>query len=269
MVFTIHDLIHLRVAEEGSALKRLYFERIVRPAARRAFRVLTVSEYSRREIMAWSGLPPERVVVAGNGVDSTYAVAGSRNDFGAKYVLYVGNRKPHKNLDRMFEAFGALADRTAKLVLSGEPDQHTHRRTERAGIARRILYSGTLADADMPALYRGAEVLIMPSLLEGFGLPVMEAMACGTAVIAARSSSLPEISGGAALLVDPLDVGAMRDGLEAVLSRAELRDELRSKGLERAGYFTWERATERVKEVLTGAANVTAGEQRPSLVPSM
>lgn len=250
MIFTIHDLIHLSIPEEGGILKRQYFERIVRPAARRAFRVVTVSEYSRAEILAWTGLAPHRVIVAGNGVDSSFCAYGPRTRIGARYVLYVGNRKPHKNLDRMFEAFHGVADTSVKLMLTGEPDRHVMARARRGGISSRIVFSGTVPDAEMPSLYRGAEVLILPSLLEGFGLPVIEAMASATPVIAARTSSLPEVAGNAALMIDPLNVRNIRDALNAVLGSASLRSELRELGLMRAVDFTWERAVAPIKEVL-------------------
>src|ERR1044071_1615856 len=105
LVFTIHDLIHLSVPEEGTPFKRAYFQRLVLPWARRAFRVLTVSDYSKRQIIRWSGLAEDRVVVAGNGVDASFSPEGPRAQFGGRYLLYVGNRKPHKNLDRLFDAF--------------------------------------------------------------------------------------------------------------------------------------------------------------------
>lgn len=253
LVFTIHDLIHLTVPEEGTTFKKAYFQQLVLPSARRAFRVLTVSEYSKRQIVRWSRLPEDRVVVAGNGVDSSFSPIGPRAQFGGRYLLYVGNRKPHKNLDRLFHAFGDLEDPGLTLVLSGEADTDISQRVERAGISERVRFSGTLPDAEMPALFRGAEALILPSVLEGFGLPLVEAMACGTPVIAARSSALPEVAGDAAVFVDPLDVGDIRWGLEHVLGSSDIRAQMRMRGLNRAREYTWDRVADRVRKVLTNA----------------
>jgi glycosyltransferase involved in cell wall biosynthesis len=250
LVFTIHDLIHLRIPEEGSALKRLYFDRIVLPSARRAFRVITVSEYSRREILDWSGLPEDRVVVTGNGVDSSFCPTGPSRHFDGRYLLYVGNRKAHKNLDRLFQAFRMIEANDAKLLLSGLPDADIVKRIGRAGISHRVEFTGPLTDAELPALYRGAEALVLPSLMEGFGLPVVEAMASGTPVIAARSSSLPEIAGDAAVFFDPLDVEDMRRGMDLILGDGKLREQLRQKGLRHVRRFTWEGVADRVGSVL-------------------
>jgi glycosyltransferase involved in cell wall biosynthesis len=254
MVFTIHDLIHLRMPEERSLAKRIYFHSVVLPAARRAYCVLTVSEYSRREILSWTGLSPERVVVTPNGVDPSYSPEGPAKDFGARYLLYVGNRKPHKNLDRMFEAFRGVRDQKVLLVLTGDPEPDVLERAARAGIVSRLIFSGVLPDAEMPSLYRGAEALIIPSLLEGFGLPVIEAMASGTPVIAARTTALPEVAGDAAILVDPLNVAEIRDGMEAAAGNQPLRGELRARGLRRVSEYTWERAATRVNQVLCAAS---------------
>jgi glycosyltransferase involved in cell wall biosynthesis len=253
LVFTIHDLIHLRIPEEGSLLKRAYFQQLVLPSARRAFRILTVSEFSKRQILAWSRLPEDRVVVAGNGVDESFSPEGPRLQFGARYLLYVGNRKPHKNLDRLFGAFRGIDDAELKLVLSGEPEKDISDRIAKACIQRRVAFSGALQDAELPALFRGAEALILPSLEEGFGLPLVEAMASGTAVIAARTSAIPEVAGDAAVLVDPLDVRDIRRGIETVLGDGNIRAQLRVRGLQRAREYTWERVASRVSQVLAAA----------------
>jgi Undecaprenyl-phosphate galactose phosphotransferase WbaP len=231
LVFTIHDLIHLGVPEEGSTLKRSYFKHVVLPSARRAFRILTVSEHSKRQILRWSRLPEHRVVVAGNGVDSSFSPVGPVKEFGAPYLLYVGNRKPHKNLDRLFQAFKGLGDPEVRLVLSGTEDAAIAHRLTKAGIASRILFAGNLPDREMPSLYRGATALVLPSSVEGFGLPLVEAMASGTPVIAASAASIPEVAGNAAILFDPLDTDEMRHAMKFVLGNRQVRTELRARGL--------------------------------------
>jgi glycosyltransferase involved in cell wall biosynthesis len=253
LIFTIHDLIHLRMPGGNGWAKRVYFDRVVFPSAHRAFRILTVSEYSKREIVNWSRLPEERVVVAGNGVDGLFSPHGPRREFGSRYVLYVGNHRPHKNLDRLFAAFRQIADPGLALVMSGSPTEEMRERLTRAGITKRVRFAGPMSDPELAALYRGAELLILPSILEGFGLPVIEAMASGTPVVAARSSSLPEIAGGAAVMVDPLDSADIRRGIEHVLGNADVRRQLREKGLLRASTFTWEKVANRVRRELEAA----------------
>ena len=187
-VLTLHDLIHLKVPEEGSPLKRLYYERVVKPALFKAFRVLTVSEWSKGEILAWSGLPGEGVVVAGNGVEPSFSPEGPRHAPGYPYFLYVGNRKPHKNLPLLFSAFSrANLPRGFRLLLSGDPDADTGNLLKRLGIEERVVFLGEITEEDLPSVYRGAAALLFPSRIEGFGLPVLEALACGTRVLASRS----------------------------------------------------------------------------------
>jgi glycosyltransferase involved in cell wall biosynthesis len=253
LIFTIHDLIHLRVPGGNGWAKRVYFERFVFPSAQRAFRILTVSEYSKREILNWSRLPEERVVVTGNGVDGLFSPDGPRREFGSRYVLYVGNHRPHKNLDRLFTAFRQISDPGLVLVMSGSPTEEMRQRLTRAGITRCVRFAGPMSDPELAALYRGAELLILPSILEGFGLPVIEAMASGTPVVAARSSSLAEIAEGAAEMVDPLDGADIRRGIERVLGSADVRQHLRGKGLLRASTFTWEKVANRVRQELDAA----------------
>lgn len=138
--------------EEGSVAKLLYYDRIVKPSLFRAFQVLTVSEASKREILDWSGLPGEWVVVAGNGVGPEFCPEGSRYSPGFPYVLYVGNRKPHKNLPLLFEAFSrARLPDTVRLALSGRPDAETQRLLRRLGAESRVIFLGPIADRDLPS----------------------------------------------------------------------------------------------------------------------
>jgi glycosyltransferase involved in cell wall biosynthesis len=253
-VITIHDLIHLRFAPRAARLTRMYYETVIRPAARAAKRILTVSEHSRLEIIKWCGVSEDRVVAVGNGVSRDFTPNGPKTEFGFPYVLYVSNRRPHKNLDRLLQAFAKLGDQSVKLVLSGAVDEPTQTRIETAGASGRVAFAGQVPERDLPALYRGAVMLVSPSLTEGFGLPALEAMACGTPVVVSNAGSFPELVNGAGEFVDPEDVSDIRRGIERVLGDPGLRTSLRTRGIERAAQFSWDQVASRVTAILNGAA---------------
>jgi len=231
-VFCIHDLIHLRFAAESSVLRRAYYGLVVGPAAHRAARVLTVSDYSRREILEWTGLHSERVAVVGNGVSETFRPDGPRHQPGYPYFLHVGRRAAHKNVERLAAAHAA----------------------SRCGREVRLLFTGDLAEAQLAAHYRGALALVFPSLYEGFGLPVVEAMACGTPVLTSNLTALAETVGeGNALIADPLSVEALAAAMDRLAEDAALRADLRQRGLARARAFSWDRVAERTTDALHAA----------------
>jgi glycosyltransferase involved in cell wall biosynthesis len=254
LVFTIHDLLQIRMPEVSTPAKRAYYTAIVRPACRRAFRVLVVSEYSRAQVLEWSGLPDRRVVNVGNGVGPPFGPDGDRFSPGYPYIFYAGNFRRHKNLDRLFAAFRVLRSPELRLLLTGVPDQAIVRSVERFGVASRTEFVGRVSDDALARLYRGAELVVQPSLGEGFGLTALEAMACGAPVVASRAGALPEVVGCAAQLVDPLDTGDLRRGIERVLADLELRTAMARAGVERARLFAWDSVASRVQAVLEEAA---------------
>lgn len=249
-VFTIFDLIHLHFRHERTLAKDAYYRLVVRPAARRAVRIVTGSEFSKAEILEWAHLPDERVVVIGCGVEG-FAPHGPGYAPGYRYLLYVGNHKPHKNVGRLVEAFAhAAARRDLRLLLTGTPTLDLAAAVQRHGLSDRIEFLGSVADGDLAALYRGAEALVFPSLYEGFGLPPLEAMACGTPVVSSDRTALREALGDAALIVDPLETESIAEGIDRILSDHALRDHLRRRGLARSKAFTWERTAIRVQEAI-------------------
>jgi glycosyltransferase involved in cell wall biosynthesis len=249
-VFTIHDLIHIQVPAEATLAKHLYYRLVVKPACRRARRVLTVSEYSRAQILRWADVQPERVVNVGNGVGPPFEPEGPRRQTGSPYVLYVGNSRPHKGLLNLLLAFRGIAYPDLRLVLAGRLSAEIGRRADSLGIGHRTEIIDAPSDEDLACLYRGARLLVLPSLVEGFGLPALEAMACGTPVIASRAAALPEVVGEAGALVDPLDVAAIQREMESVLGSAERQAAMRAKGIERARQFTWDKVAAKVRGVL-------------------
>ena len=198
-VLTVFDLIHLRVSDMSGSRRRMYYRLLVRPAIRRARAVLTGSEYSRAEIVEWGGVDPDRVVVINAAAASSFTPAGDIYQPGFPYLLYVGNQKPHKNLVRLVRAFARVQGRGAlHLVLTGTPNPELLALALRCGVHHRLVFLGQVPDNELPAIYRGAIALVFPSLYEGFGLPPLEAMACGTPVVSSTATSLAEVVGDAA-----------------------------------------------------------------------
>jgi glycosyltransferase involved in cell wall biosynthesis len=233
-------------------------------AVRWADRILTVSESARRDLIAWFRLPEKKVRIVTEGPDAVFrpCAAGPESDAAlarcglapdARYLLYVGGLSPHKNLPRLIEAFAAATsapERGAwKLVLVGDVGDvfYTHVPELRAAVARlglcgRVLLPGFVPDAELVHVYNRAYALVQPSLLEGFGLPPVEAMACGTPVLFSRAGSLPEVVGGAGLDFDPTDVGEMTRAIEELLDDQALRNRLGREALHRAQRYTWSAA---------------------------
>lgn len=229
-------------------------------AARWADRIVTVSQASRRAIEKWLGHPDSRLRVITEGPDPIFGPrpADPASDDalrhrglqpGERYLLYVGGLSPHKNLPRLVEAFARSACAEVRLVLVGDVHDvfHTCVPEIRAAIERlelgdRVFFTGFVPDEDLVHLYNRAYALVQPSLLEGFGLPAVEAMACGTPVITSHAGSLPEVVGDAGLTFDPTDVGAIAAALAGLLADPEARDRLAGRALERSARFTWDAA---------------------------
>ncbi len=254
-VFTIHDLIHMQSPAAPGPAKRLYYEWVLKPACRRAFRVLTVSEYSRAEILKWSRIPDGHVINVGNGVDVPFEPAGPRYEPGFPYIVSVGNLRPHKNLDRLFEAFRRMRCPDLRLLLVAPSGIALESRLRHLGLRHRIRIIAGVRDEELAGIYRGALLLVVPSLLEGFGLPALEAMACGTPVVVSRAAALPEVVGNAGVYADPLDSSDLQRGMERVLGDAGRREAMRAAGIERARLFSWDAVAARVRAILEAAAH--------------
>ena len=251
-VFTIHDLNHIDRPENSSLPKRLYYATVLKRACHHAARIVTVSEFSRARIVEWSGVSPEKVVKVHCGVGPEFHPQVPPYDFPFPYLLCVGNRKRHKNEFRQVEAFAksGAAD-GLRLVLTGDQTAELADCIERNHVTDRVHFMGMVPDAQLPSLYRSAQALVFASLYEGFGLPVLEAMACGTPVVTSNTSALPEVAGGAALLVDPTSVEQIAEAMKRIVCDSTLRQQLREKGLTRAAKFSWASTADKVQELLT------------------
>jgi glycosyltransferase involved in cell wall biosynthesis len=238
--------------ENSSTLKRAYYRYVLRPALHRAEIVLTVSEFTRRSICDWAELSETRVCNVGNGVSEAFFPAELQvDDAEHPYFLYVGNHKPHKNFDRLLEAFAVAKVASDFLLIStGDRTEQLGRRLDGLGLGERVRFVGQVGDHELASLYRGATALALVSLYEGFGLPLVEAMSCGTPVITSNVASMPEVVGNAAIQVDPLDVGAIAESLMKLASDSELRRRLRERGIERARLYSWDITANRISKAI-------------------
>ncbi len=250
-VFCVHDLNHLYIDENSNLLKRAYYRHIVRPAIHRADRVVTGSEFSKSQICEWSGVDANQVVAVGYGVSKAFGPEGTKHSAdGRPYFLSVGNEKAHKNAVRTIQAFASAFINTEFLLLfTGSPSSELQTKIQRLGIVEQVRHLGSVSDEELAGLYRGALALVFVSLYEGFGLPIIEAMACGTPVLSSTATAMPEVAGDAAILVDPFDVDAMARGMRGFAYDRELRQEMRHRGFRRSVQFSWERTLSKVKQV--------------------
>lgn len=250
-VLTVHDLNHIDIPGQ-SLPKRMYYQVILKRACQRAAKVLTVSEFSRRRIIDWAGVAESKVVNVGNGVGQAFVAEGPAYRPGYRYFLSVSNRKAHKNEERMLRGFaGADIDHSTRLLMTGESSRALVLLIEHLGLSGRVEFIGRLSDADLAARYRGAVGLLFVSLYEGFGLPIVEAMSCGTPVITSNVTAMPEVAGDAALLVNPLSVADISSAIsDLVADNAAVGTQLIQRGLARANAFNWEQVADRVFEQL-------------------
>ncbi|MBI3549157.1 MAG: glycosyltransferase family 4 protein [Elusimicrobia bacterium] len=264
LVLTIHDL-SFEYFPESFPRDRALFLKMTRFSAKAASAILTVSENTKRDLVRLYGIPAEKIHVIYNAAHPSFApcpdrakVEAARRTYGIArdYFLSVGALQPRKNLRRLIDAYnicrrdprfdqelvivGAKAWGRDNLADGGAPD---------------VRFLGYVAEEDLPLLYNGATALAYPSLYEGFGLPVVEAMSCGTPVIASSTSSLPEVCGEAALYVDPLSVGSIAGALKTMASNEGLRDRLSAEGLRQAGKFSWREAARKTLEVYESVSN--------------
>jgi glycosyltransferase involved in cell wall biosynthesis len=271
-VVTVHDLAFVRTPEKLPPLKRFYLTQLCAASVARAQRVIAVSRQTAADVIDCLHVDPAKVRVVHNGVAAHFTpgdpAAAARfraeHNLAERFVLYLGTLEPRKNLERLVRAFARWrqADPDAadvKLVLAGGKGWYfdTIFQTVAAlGLAGDVVFPGYVPAAELPDWYRAATVFVYPSLFEGFGLPVLEAMACGTPVVCSSRSSLPEVAGSAALMVDPDDSTQTAAAIVRVLEDAQLAAKLHEKGMRQAAQFTWTR---------TAATTLKAYEQILSL----
>ncbi len=261
-VLTVHDLIFRHLPAHHKPLNRWYLNLAMPLYCRRATHIIAISECTRRDLISAYGLPPEKVTVVHEAAGPRFspqpseAVTAVRARYGLpdRYLLFVGTIEPRKNLSRLLAAFETVhcEELTDGLVVVGKRGwlyDAFFATLERSPARDVVIFPGYVPDEYLPAIYAGAQALVFPSLYEGFGLPVLEAMACGTPVACSNASSIPEIGGDAALYFDPTDMEAMAGVIGHVSRDAALREEMRRRGLVQAARFSWGRVAQETQMV--------------------
>ena len=256
-IITIHDLAMFRYPETLTARQRWLKQTFTRASVRRAAHIIVPSASTKNDLVEWLGVPPAAITIVPHGVSSPEPQSLSvRAAHPRPYFLFVGTLEPRKNLVRVVQALRLLYDRVpdtdADLVVVGRPGWlygEIFQEVERLHLGTRVLFLGYVSDEDRLAWYRGAIGFCFPTLYEGFGLPILEAMAAGCPVITANRGAAAEVAEGAALLVDPTDVDAICQALQQVLADMDLRERLQRSGMERAALYTWGRTAQETRDV--------------------
>lgn len=255
-VVTVHDIAPLHFPGRGWGLSRLSWT-VVWHALKRVLQIVAVSHFTASELHEYLQNDVVKIHVASNGVGEifrrqpqvlTHQTRNQYKEFGEHLLLHVGHLHERKNFSRLIDALGLLHSQGLKVGLiqvGGKPNrQLSNLFASQQGLSNGICFLGHISDAELVALYSAVDVFVFPSLYEGFGMPVLEAMACGTPVVASNAASLPEVVGDAGILVDPRDANGLAEAICKVLTDAELREELRQRGLMRAKEFSWQRCAQ-------------------------
>ena len=256
-VVTVHDLVRccFGVVQE-TVMEKLLIKLDIR-YIKRASHIIAVSQNTREDLIKYLKIPIDRITVIYPGVDHSIFRPYDTKVLDEPYILYVGSERPRKNLDRLFEAFAKLKGEfpELKLVKVGPSGRHkrfrrnTLRKLDSSGISRDVIFVDYASELELAYYYSSAALLAYPSLYEGFGLPPLEAMACGCPVVTTNTSSLPEVVGEAGIMVNPYDTDSLAQAMRQVLTRSELRDDMVRKGLEQAKRFSWEKTARQTMEV--------------------
>ncbi|MEX2593383.1 MAG: glycosyltransferase family 1 protein [Anditalea sp.] len=247
-IFTVHDLMHLFYY---SSLHRIYYQQIIARLAKKAKRIITVSHFSKQQLVELMGIKEELISVIYNGVDESFLLNTEQYPADRPYLLYVGNRRKNKNIPAMLIAFAqAKIPDDFIFLLTGNPDPDLSAQISDLKITNRVRFLGFVDEAELPKLYKGAHATLFVSLMEGFGLPLLESMASGTPVLTSKESSLPEIAGNAALCVNPFDVEEIAEGIERLVNDKILYKEFVEKGYQRAKDFPWKATAKETWQII-------------------
>jgi glycosyltransferase involved in cell wall biosynthesis len=280
-VVTIHDIIHVLYPQFlPSRAAHFYARAMIRRALERADRIITVSYNSKRDLIDYFGVPAGRIEVIYNGVSPLFHPGVPEEEkrrvaeklrIPSPYLFFLGGEKPHKNLQNVLKAFGEARRRRSlahALVLGGPMPRNRARMEaliDALDLREVVMETGIVQEEDLPGLYSGADAFLYPTLYEGFGLPVIEAMACGTPVLTSSTSALQEIAGGFAYLVDPMDVNAIAGGIILLTTDQRVREDFGELGKKRALDFSWDKAAEKTLEVYAAALRGATAARKPGI----
>jgi len=264
VITTIHDLTYILYPDTMDVSNRKRLENDMYSTIKRADYIITISESSKKDIIKHLHIDENKIEVIYPGVDETYkkvlsndeimAVKNKYNILG-KYVLYLGTLEPRKNIETIIRAYNCFKQankNNIKLVLAGKKGwlyDSIFKLVEEFGLENDVIFTDYIADMDKAPLYQGAEIFLFPSLYEGFGIPVIEAMASRTPVITSNSSSLPEVAGDAAIITDPLDYQEISNSIERILNDNELQEKMINEGIKQADKFNWDSSAEKLKNI--------------------
>lgn len=248
VVFTIHDLMHMFYYTKWH---RLYYKQVIAKLAAKAKQIITVSHFTKYQLIDILGIDEQLISVIYNGVDESFQQNTRIYTHERPYFFYPGNQRKNKNIPAMLTAFARAAiPSDFMFLLTGKPHADLSAYIKHLGIADKVRFLGHVAEDELPALYKGAYATLYVSLMEGFGLPVIESMASGTPVLTSSISALPEVSGGAALCVDPLDIEAIANGIEQLVEDRTLYQQYIGLGYNRAGQFSWDTTAKKTWETI-------------------
>ena len=261
-IVTVHDLIRSRFGFSGETLSERIWLKLDIFYNKRASHIIAVSQNTRKDLIKYLKIPDGKMSVIYNGIDHSIFKPYEVKIFDSPYILYVGSERPRKNLSRLFEAFAQLKGEFPELKLvkagaAGRSEQYRRnvmRKLASLGITQDVIFVDPVSELELAHYYSSASLLAYPSLYEGFGLPPLEAMACGCPVVTSDTSSMPEVAGKAAIMVDPYDVDALAQAMKQVLIDDKLRDNMVGKGLEQAKGFSWEETARKTQEVYNKVA---------------
>ena len=257
-VITVHDILPLKYPDIYPRMKYHFYYNLP-VLLKNAHAIVCVSENTKKDVISYYGVKDKSIHVIYNGYDNKRFYPREKGAMKKKYgllryLLYVGDMRPYKNLERSIEAFAILNPDNTHFVIAGGKDKRFYpsikNKVDALGLTDRVIFPGYVPQEDLPHLYSDAAMLVFPSLYEGFGLPPLEAMACGCPVLTSRTTSLPEVCGEAAVYVDPYSAGSIAEGMKRMLADDEGRARSARKGLERAKLFSWEKTAKETMRML-------------------
>ncbi len=262
-IVTVHDLVRLCFSFAQETISERILLKLDIRYIKRSSHIIAVSQNTRNDLIKYLKIPGERITVIYNGINHSIFKPYTVKLLDKPYILYVGSERPRKNLGRLFEAFAKLKSEFAELKLvkvgtygrSEKYRRDTMRKLDSLGVTRDVIFVSHLSELDLARYYSSATLLVYPSLYEGFGFPLLEAMACGCPVVTSNTSSLPEVVGEAGITVNPYDTDSLAQAMRQVLTNNELRDNMIRKGLEQAKKFSWEKTAKQTQEVYNKVAN--------------